>query len=1221
METTDASMVDDIKLRSAQLKAAESGSIFEDLGPIYDCVVFHDGERWQAVIDTSETGDMSTAEPMTDYRYARQYRTFSEIDSLNYCVEILDEGSILSIVVDAGAHGTHVAGIVAAYHPDQPECNGIAPGAQIVSLKIGDSRLGSMETGVGLMRALIEAVKRGCHIINMSFGEATAWDNYGEFIRLADKLVHEHGIVFVSSAGNNGPALSTVGCPGGTSSSVIGVGAFVTQSLMSVAYAYSQILPETNYTWSSVGPTIDGDLGVSIMAPGGAVTCVPNWTLNKKQLMNGTSMSSPNACGCITLLLSAAKVNAIPVSPMRIRRAVENGALLIEDVSVLGQGFGLVQVPAAYRLLTSMASANPQWADILITINLQSERFNRGIYLRQHYETSNASTYVASIEPFFKEKTPPAVKVNFEVRVKLECSASWFRCNEHIILLASGKQLTIFVDPTGLTEGVHAEFVRGYDEDNYQLGPMFVIPVVVVKPEVVTATHYSLGQLSLAPNERYRRFIVPPKGTQYVDAIIRDTRQSGTASPSNDALQHQAPTHENLASVSSVRFNPHPSVLGEVKRQGSETETLDSFSMINETVKATQAGTSIAESVIEYTSPDISPSLIVVHALQLFRGTPYRDNEKDSYVTLRPGSEHCLSWAVTDGWAMEFTVARSWSNIVDPNFEVTLHFRGVEPVPAQVLITGGQRVSEKITVFSKLCTFPIDISPSAKLDRWTTMIKPSSAGKVAPLGERDVLPDGTRLYQLVLEYEIEHTEANDAVPRWPGLQGVLYESDFHAQFFMLYDAQKKLVASGDAWPSFAKVAKGKYTLRLQVRHASVGVLEGLAEMPVQWERKIAGISLNFFKTQSEALVGKDKMGTRALIKDGAVSMYIREPSHEQLPKGAATGDVLSGSITYIKKNDNTLGQGNRPGGYPIRYVVNDTKPLVSKTSGNCNNGAKVSPTNSSEELSGLDGAVKDAKLKYLKSLCGKSDPTFSEMTDKLMLEYPGNLTIYQTVLTYFVQLRSKHFDKVTLDDSKDVYRALAASASFTTFLPLLDQVATAADGLLSLIDVGAIAQEFGTNAPDKEDAVATAARKELENKKGMLVEALAAKAFVALDRLRLDEVSNSSVPNHGSNEADPSTAVDSNDPPQPTDGDVAATATISAKDMFLNAYQQLARWDDISADKYWQLSVEKLKLNGKLGGAIKRVHDLITALESNKIKDLDRRVFLHGVSFTIYLSI
>ena len=59
------------------------------------------------------------------------------------------------------------------------------PRMQVVSCKIGDTRLGGMETGPGLVRALGAVLENGCDVINMSYGEPTSTPDAGRFVELA----------------------------------------------------------------------------------------------------------------------------------------------------------------------------------------------------------------------------------------------------------------------------------------------------------------------------------------------------------------------------------------------------------------------------------------------------------------------------------------------------------------------------------------------------------------------------------------------------------------------------------------------------------------------------------------------------------------------------------------------------------------------------------------------------------------------------------------------------------------------------------------------------------------------------------------------------------------------------------------------------------------------------------------------------------------------------
>ena len=264
-----------------------------DVGPTFDLISYHNGTDWNIIIDNTDDGDLEKALKLRPFTVAQEYGKLTDMDNLNVSVNVHDNGQVVELVSICSSHGTHVASIAAANFPDEPNKNGLAPGAQIISVTIGDGRLGSMESGTALIRAMTFLMQRKeaglpIDVINMSYGEHSQWSNAGKIGEMIGDIVNKYGIVWAVSAGNAGPALCTVGTPPDVfTNTMIGVGAYVSPEMMMSMYSAREKLPGTCYTWTSRGPTIDGDRGVTICAPGGAITSVPKFTNQGSQLMNG----------------------------------------------------------------------------------------------------------------------------------------------------------------------------------------------------------------------------------------------------------------------------------------------------------------------------------------------------------------------------------------------------------------------------------------------------------------------------------------------------------------------------------------------------------------------------------------------------------------------------------------------------------------------------------------------------------------------------------------------------------------------------------------------------------------------------------------------------------------------------------------------------------------------------------------------------------------------
>ncbi|ALG13482.1 serine protease [Kibdelosporangium phytohabitans] len=286
--------------------------------------------------------------------------------------------------IAAAAHGSHVAGISAGNALLDGKMAGAAPGAKVLAIKACLSTPSCTESG--LIDGVVYAARNGADVVNISIGGLPPL-NDGNNARavLYNRVIKEFNVQLFISAGNSGSGANTVGDPS-VATDAVSVGSYVTKETWLSNYGSQTAKKEGLHPYSSRGPAEDGGFKPNIIAPGSAISSIPQWqpaqplpgtyTLPVGYAhFNGTSMAAPQATGAAALLVSAYKATHGGKRPSTaaLRNAIYSSARFVDGLGAYEQGNGLFDVFGAALYLA--ANPNPDTVTSSVEVNTVLDGF------------------------------------------------------------------------------------------------------------------------------------------------------------------------------------------------------------------------------------------------------------------------------------------------------------------------------------------------------------------------------------------------------------------------------------------------------------------------------------------------------------------------------------------------------------------------------------------------------------------------------------------------------------------------------------------------------------------------------------------------------------------------------------------------------------------------------------------------------------------------------
>ncbi|MER7662354.1 S8 family serine peptidase [Streptomyces sp. NPDC096193] len=436
----------------------------------------------------------------------------------------------VNIGVIESEHGTHVAGITAANSLFGGKMNGAAPGAKLVSSRACTWSGGC--TNIALTEGMADLViDRGVDIVNMSIGGLPPLnDGNNARAELYNRLIDTYGVQLVISAGNEGPGTNTLGDPA-VADKVISVGASISKETWAANYGSGVTKKYAMLPFSSRGPREDGGFTPTITAPGASINTTQTWLPGGPvaeagyqlpagySMLQGTSMSSPQAAGASALLLSMAKQRGIDLTPAKLRTALTSTAHKIAGVQAHEQGSGLINVVDAWDAIKNGATAHEYSVkapvDTAIDFALKTPGFGTGLYDREGgLKAGKAKTYDVTVTRTTGPKGALAHTLNWKYN-----DGTFRLLGGDLVRLPLNQPVTVTVQARPKTAGVHSAILEADDPRTEGVDKQILATVVVSKPLAKPAYSFSAAG-SVQRNSHTSYFVTVPEGAKTLEVAL-----------------------------------------------------------------------------------------------------------------------------------------------------------------------------------------------------------------------------------------------------------------------------------------------------------------------------------------------------------------------------------------------------------------------------------------------------------------------------------------------------------------------------------------------------------------------------------------------------------------------------------------------------------------------------------------------------------------------------